>query len=193
MKDKIKNLCILFWTFFKIGLFTFGGGIAMISLIEATIVEKKKWVTSEEMLDIIAIAESTPGPIAVNSATFVGYRRGGILGAVFATLGVVFPSMIIITIIAIFYDRFMQYSIIQKAFKGILCATIVLIFAAGIKLFKPLNKTGNLIINCVLLLVAFALVLFLNVSSILLIACGGLFGWIVYTYFLKDKNEEEQK
>ena len=106
--SKFKNCLILFFEFFKIGLFTFGGGYAMIAVIERTIVERKKWIDHDEYLDVVAIAESTPGPIAINSATSIGYKVAGVLGSTFATLGVVLPSFVIIFIISLFFNQFLQ-------------------------------------------------------------------------------------
>ena len=109
MNDKLKRALSLFATFFKIGLFTFGGGYAMIPLIEKEIVDKKKWITGDDILEIFAISESTPGPIAINSATFVGYKTAGFLGALFATLGVVLPSFTIIFILSFFLEKFKHF------------------------------------------------------------------------------------
>ena len=103
---KIKVLISLFLTFFKIGLFTFGGGYAMIAVIERDIAEKKKWIEHEEFMDVIAIAESTPGPLAINSATYIGYKVGGVLGSLFATIGVALPSFVVIYVISLFFDAF---------------------------------------------------------------------------------------
>ena len=130
----------LFWTFFKIGLFTFGGGYAMISLIHKESVEKNHWISDEDMNNIIVVAESTPGPIAINSATFIGYKTGKFLGAFFAVLGVILPSLIIITIISIFLVSFKSISIIQFAFDGIRAAIIILMIEAIFKLSKPLKQ-----------------------------------------------------
>ena len=115
----MKHLFELFIMFFKIGLFTFGGGYAMISQIKEIIVEKKKWITEEELLEIITIAESTPGPIAINMATYIGYKRKKVLGSLFSTLGVVLPSFIIIFIISLFIEEFMSFKIVKYAFVGI--------------------------------------------------------------------------
>ena len=103
----MKKILSLFAAFFKIGLFTFGGGYAMVAVIERDLVEKKKWISSEEFSDVIAIAESTPGPLAINSATYIGYKVGGFLGSVFATLGVVLPSLAIIYVISLFFNEFL--------------------------------------------------------------------------------------
>ena len=121
----------LFLTFFNIGIFTFGGGYAMISIIENNCVEKKKWITHDEMMDITVIAESTPGPIAINCATFVGYKRAGLLGASAATLGVVVPSFTIIFVISTFLDNFLEIPVIANAFMGIKVGVGILIFRAG--------------------------------------------------------------
>ena len=120
-------LLSLFLTFLKIGLFTFGGGYAMIAQIKETVVQNKKWMTDQELLEVIAIAESTPGPIAINLATYVGYKKRGVLGSALATLGVVIPSLIIIFIISLFLDEFMTNKYVAYAFTGIKCAVAFLI------------------------------------------------------------------
>ena len=125
MKNK-KMLWELFSTLFKIGLFTFGGGYAMIAFFESEFVEKKKWLDKEEFLDMVAIAESTPGPIAINSATYVGYKNAGIIGAACATLGVVLPSFIIIYVISLFLDAFLTFELVGYAFKGIQAGVVYL-------------------------------------------------------------------
>ncbi|MCQ2530772.1 MAG: chromate transporter [Lachnospiraceae bacterium] len=130
----------IFLTFAKIGLFTFGGGYAMISIIDNNCVERKKWITHDEMMNITVIAESTPGPIAINCATYVGYKKGGFLGACAATIGVVLPSFVIIYIISIFLDNFLQIAWIAKAFTGIKAAVGILILDAAINMIKKMNK-----------------------------------------------------
>lgn len=129
----------LFLNFFKIGLFTFGGGYAMISLIENSCVEKKKWITHDEMMNITVIAESTPGPIAINCATFVGYKIAGVWGAIAATFGVVVPSFAIIFIISTFLDNFLEIPLIANAFMGIKVAVGILIFNAGFTMLKKMS------------------------------------------------------
>ena len=129
----------LFLTFFRIGLFTFGGGYAMISIIDDTCVSRKKWITSDEMLDMTVVAESTPGPVAINCATYVGYRRRGLAGAVAATLGVVLPSFFIILLISFFLNRFLEIKWVAGAFRGIRLAVGIIIADAGIKLIKKIN------------------------------------------------------
>ncbi len=190
----LKMLLTLFLTFFKIGLFTFGGGYAMIALFEREFVENKKWLTNDEFLDIIAIAESTPGPIAINSATFVGYKKGGVLGSIFATLGVVLPSLIIILVISLVFDAFLSLVWVQYAFRGIQAGVVFLILSAGLKMLKGLKK--NAINVIVLILTVIALVCFslfsINFSSIFLILIGGVIGLIVYLIgLIKDKKNKD--
>lgn len=130
----------LFLIFAKIGLFTFGGGYAMISLIENNCVEKKKWITHDEMMNITVIAESTPGPIAINCATYVGYKKAGIIGAIISTLGIVLPSFAVIYLISMFLDNFLEITIIANAFKGIKIAVGFLILDAAITMIKKMPK-----------------------------------------------------
>ena len=129
----------LFFAFFKIGVFTFGGGYAMISIIENHCVEKKKWITHDEMMDITVIAESTPGPIAINCATFVGHKMAGMVGAIVATLGVVLPSFSIIFIVSTFLDNFLEIPVIANAFMGIKVGVGILIFNAGFTMLKKMQ------------------------------------------------------
>ena len=145
------NLLVeLFLTFLKIGLFTFGGGYAMISIIEDNCVDKKRWITHEEMMDITVIAESTPGPIAINCATFVGYKIAGILGAIAATFGVVIPSFTIIFLISTFLDNFLGITVVANAFMGIKVGVGILIFNAGLTMLKKMtSKTlPRIIMTC---------------------------------------------
>ena len=138
---KEKNVVIeLFCTFARIGLFTFGGGYAMISLIQDICVEKKKWISHDEMMDITIIAESTPGPIAINCATYVGYKMRGIAGAIAATVGVILPSFIIIYLISLFLDSFLEIDWIASAFKGIKIAVGILILDAAFKMIAKMPK-----------------------------------------------------
>ena len=130
----------LFLTFAKIGLFTFGGGYAMIAMIENNCVEQKKWITHDEMMNITVIAESTPGPIAINCATFTGYKKAGLVGALMATLGMIMPSFMIIYLISMFLDNFLELTIIANAFKGIKIAVGLLILDAAITMIKKMHK-----------------------------------------------------
>ena len=130
----------LFLTFAKIGLFTFGGGYAMISVIENNCVERKQWITHDEMMDVTVIAESTPGPIAINCATFTGYKKAGFMGALVATFGIVLPSFVVIYLISILLDNFLELTIIANAFKGIKIAVGLLILDAAITMLKKMHK-----------------------------------------------------
>ena len=146
----------LFLSFAKIGLFTFGGGLAMISIIENTCVEKKQWITHDEMMDITVIAESTPGPIAINCATFTGYKIAGLAGSCAATLGVVIPSFTVIFLISMFLDNFLELPLIASAFQGIKVAVGILIVDAGFTMFKKMQKKpvplAIMICSCIVML-----------------------------------------
>ena len=177
MKNK-KMLWELFSTLFKIGLFTFGGGYAMIAFFESEFVEKKKWLDKEEFLDMVAIAESTPGPIAINSATYVGYKNAGVLGAACATLGVVLPSFIIIYVISLFLDAFLTFELVGYAFKGLQAGVVYLILSAGIKMLKGMKKNAmSVAILCAVLvcMIAFS-ILAVDFSAILFILISGVIG-----------------
>ena len=172
----------LFLTFAKIGLFTFGGGYAMISIIENICVEQKKWITHDEMMDITVIAESTPGPIAINCATYVGYRKKGIGGAIASTLGVVLPSFIIIFLISVFLDNFLEITWIANAFKGIRIAVGILILDAGINMFIKMKKK---FIPCVILGCSFTAMLLIsifswNFSSIFLMLIAAVISLVIF-------------
>jgi len=136
----MKDLLELFLTFFKIGLFTFGGGYAMISVIEDNAVQKKHWITDDDMMNVTVIAESTPGPIAINCATFVGAKRKGVPGAIAATFGVVLPSFLIILLLAKVLDRLLEYRPVIWAFAGIKAAVGLLIIDAAVKMIKKMEK-----------------------------------------------------
>ena len=195
MKNK-KMLWELFSTLFKIGLFTFGGGYAMIAFFESEFVEKKKWLDKEEFLDMVAIAESTPGPIAINSATYVGYKNAGVLGAACATLGVVLPSFIIIYVISLFLDAFLTFELVGYAFKGIQAGVVYLILSAGIKMLKGMKKNAmSVTILCAVLvcMIAFS-VLAVDFSAILFILISGVIGLAVHLIGkIKAKRVEGSK
>ncbi|MBQ1270989.1 MAG: chromate transporter [Clostridia bacterium] len=133
-------LCELFLTFAKIGFFTFGGGYAMIAMIENICVENKKWITHDEMMNITVIAESTPGPIAINCATFTGYKKAGFAGALAATFGIIVPSFAVIYLISMFLDNFLELTLIANAFKGIKIAVGILILDAAFTMIKKMHK-----------------------------------------------------
>ena len=176
----------LFFTFFKIGLFTFGGGYAMIPLIHHELVEKKQWINDDEMVNMIAIAESTPWVIAVNSATFVGYKIAKFWGGLLATIGVVLPSFIIISLIALFFENFLAIPLVAAAFKGIRAGVVVLILNACLKLYKKSPKTA---LAYLLMALALGLSLFVDFQylSFLLIVFGMVVG--ITSQMIKRKKE----
>lgn len=171
--NKLKTCGELFWSFFKIGALTFGGGAAMISIMAAEAVDKKKWITDEEMLDMVTVAESTPGPIAVNTATFVGYRQAGILGSIAATTGTVVPPFIIMVFIAAFFDFFKSIEAINYMFFGIRVGVIALILKAFLKMFSACKKDAFFY---ALFAVAFCAVAIFGAGTIPVIICAGLIG-----------------
>ena len=138
-KTNFKDILQLFLTFFKTGLLTFGGGYAMIPILQKEVSEKRKWIDEREIIDILAISESTPGPIAVNTATYVGYEVAGFWGSFFATLGLVLPSFVIIFVISFFYKDFMKWQVMQAAFKGLRIGVIILLIKAVLKLKKAIK------------------------------------------------------
>ena len=178
----------IFWelllVFMKIGLFTFGGGYAMLSVIEDNCVEKRKWITHDEMMNVTVIAESTPGPIAINCATFIGHKQGGCIGALMATFGVVTPSFIIIFLISMFLDNFLEIKIIANAFQGIKIAVGFLILNAGISMMKKMSKN---LLSRVVMAVSFLVMLLINlfawnfssISLMLIAAAISLGGFVI--------------
>ena len=187
----MKEVLKLFWIFFKLGLFTFGGGYAMIPQIKEVVIEKEKWLTEDEMLELLAIAESTPGPIAINMATYIGYQRKKILGSLFSTLGVVLPSVIIIFIISLFFDKFLANTYVAYAFVGIKACVAFLILKAGLGMLKKLEKKiiPILVFSIVLALMITFELLSINFSSIILILIGGIIG-IICNSLIKAKKGE---
>ena len=177
----------LFLTFAKIGLFTFGGGYAMISLIENSCVEKKGWITHDEMMNVTVIAESTPGPIAINCATFVGYKQKGMIGAIAATIGMVLPSFCIIFLISMFLDNFLEIAWIAHAFMGIKIAVGILILDAAIKMIRKMQKKPIplTIMACAFLAMLLIDIFALHVSSITLMLIAAV---ISLAIFLTRRN-----
>lgn len=182
----------------KIGLFTFGGGYAMINILDNEFVVKKKWIDSDEFMDVVTIAESTPGPIAINCSTFIGYKKMGLIGAIVATLGMCVPSFAIIYLISLFFNQFLAISAVASAFKGIQVCVIFLIFSAGFKMLKKIKKS---VFNITVMSLTFiAMVTFslfsVSFSSIFYILIFGLVGLFIYTVgYLRGKNQgkEEKK
>lgn len=193
----LKMLLQLFISTMKIGLFTFGGGYAMIHLLENEFVEKKQWLESEEFIDLVAIAESTPGPIAINCSTYIGYKRAGVLGAVCATLGICIPSFVIVYLISLFFNQFLAISWVASAFKGIQVCVIFLVASAGVRMLKKIKKTlFNVIVFLATLLTMVAFNVFsVSFSSIFYILISALVGVTIYAvqYARKKWNSSSDK
>ena len=185
----------LFFTFAKIGLFTFGGGYSMISIIENLCVEQKKWITHEEMMDVTVIAESTPGPIAINCATFVGYKQRGIWGALAATFGMVLPSFAIIYMISVFMDDFLEIAWIASAFKGIRIAVGLLIVDVAVKMIRKMKKK---VVPIVIMCCSFIAMLLINIfawnfSSIFLMLTAALASFVIFIIQSPSKGKGGEK
>ena len=193
---RLKSLWLLFINMLKIGLFTFGGGYAMIHLLENEFVSKKKWIEEDEFMDLVAIAESTPGPIAINCSTYIGYKKERILGAVLATLGMCIPSFTIIFFISLFFNQFLSIGWVASAFKGIQVCVVFLILSAGVKMLKKMKKKPfNLIVMSAtfLCMVAFG-VFAVSFSYIFYILISGFVGLLIYLIgYFKSKKSPEQK
>lgn len=191
----MKKYFSLFFTMLKIGMFTFGGGYAMIALLENEFVEKKKYMKKDEFLDMVAIAESTPGPIAINAATYIGYRRAGVFGSAMATIGVCIPSFVIIYVISLFFDAFLSFKLVEYAFRGIQVCVVYLIFSAGLKMLGQMKKTvfsvtvTSTVVLCMLIFSLFAV----KFSTILYILICGAVGLFIYLLQQTKQKKEEKK
>ncbi|MGI6772218.1 MAG: chromate transporter [Clostridiales bacterium] len=181
---KLKFILRLLITMLKIGLFTFGGGYAMIALLENEFIEKKKWIEKDEFLNMVAIAESTPGPIAINAATYIGYQTAGLWGALAATVAVCIPSFIIIFLISLFFDTFLSLTYVAYAFRGIQICVIYLILSAGIRMLKGLEKNVfnfGILLSVMLVMTVFSIfaVEFSTVFYILICGTVGVFFYLI--------------
>ena len=191
----MKKYLNLFFTMLKIGLFTFGGGYAMIALLQNEFVEKKKYMEKDEFLDMVAIAESTPGPIAINAATYIGYKQLGLLGSLVATVAICIPSFVIIFAISLFFDAFLSFKLVEYAFRGIQVCVIYLIFSAGFKMLKQMKKTAfsisivSAVLVCMIVFSLFA-VKFSTIFYILICGCMGLVAYLIKQF---SANKEETK
>ena len=194
--QKFKTCLKLFLVMFKIGLFTFGGGYAMISLLESELVAKRKWLESDEFLNVVAIAESTPGPVAINAATYVGYKLAGVWGSLSATVAVALPSFSIIFLISLFFDAFLSLKYVAYAFDGIQVCVIFLILSAGVKMLLKLEKTvWNIAVTSLVIAVMIALsVLSIAFSSVwyILITAGLALLLYLFSYFRARRKETSE-
>ena len=192
-ESKFVSVLKLFLTFLKVGAFTFGGGYAMIPIIQKETVERRKWVNNNDILDILAISESTPGPISVNAATYIGFKVAGFWGSFFATLGLAIPSFVIIYIISFFYKTFMSWSIVQAAFKGLSVGVIILLFSAVLKLRKSVPHNWLSIVLFSLTLVGMMCYNFFQLKipsvSLIFIGLGLLVGIIATLLSRKEKGK----
>jgi len=191
----MKKYLVLFFTMLKIGLFTFGGGYAMIALLENEFVEKKKYMEKEEFLDMVALAESTPGPIAINSATYIGYKHLGFFGALTATTAICIPSFVIIYVISLFFDAFLSFTLVEYAFKGIQVCVVYLIFSAGYKMLKQIKMTAfsTVIITAVMVCMILFSLFAVKFSTIFFILISGVAGIVVYLIKNAGRKEDEEK
>ncbi len=196
---KLKSLLSLFFTMVKIGLFTFGGGYAMIPFFENEFVNKKNIINKDEFMDIVTISESTPGPISINFSTFIGYKIAGFWGALLGTIGVCLPSFLLIYIISLFFANFLAISWISAAFKGVQVCVVFLILSAGIKMFKQLSKTP---LNIILFSITYGCMITFSILSIkfssiyyivIVLVCCLLIQLINCLKHKKQKNNENKK
>ena len=180
----------LFYIFAKIGLITFGGGYAMISIIENICVERKGWISQDEMMNMTVIAESTPGPIAINCATYVGYKMAGVAGATVATFGMVVPSFVVIFVISKFLDDFLKFTVIAHAFQGIKIAVGLIIFEAAVRMIKKMSKKvfPKVVVVCSFVTMMAVNVFSLKFSSITLMIMVGILSFLIYKTQEKIKN-----
>ena len=195
MKKLLESLKLML-IMMKTGAFTFGGGYAMISLLHTEFVERKGYLSNDEFMDVVAIAESTPGPIAINMSTYIGYKRSGFLGALLSTIGMCLPSFLIIFLISLFFNDFLEISWVANAFRGIEICVIYLILSAGIKMIRQLKKSAFNIVILVLtavLMVAFS-IFSVSFSAIFYILISGGLGLIIFLVkYIKEKTKEAKK
>ena len=194
--QKFRTCLKLFLVMFKIGLFTFGGGYAMISLLESELIAKRKWLESDEFLNVVAIAESTPGPVAINAATYVGYKLAGFWGSLTATVAVALPSFSIIFLISLFFDAFLSLKYVAYAFDGIQVCVIFLILSAGVKMLLKLEKTvWNIVVTAVVIAVMIALsVLSIAFSSVWYILITAGLALLLYLFsYLRARRKEKSE
>lgn len=187
---KLKQFLELYFVFAKIGTFTIGGGLAMMPMIQKELIEKRHWITDDELLDYYAVGQSTPGIVAVNVSTFVGYKQLGILGGIIATFGMVTPSLVIIMILANFINSIDDYPIVQKALKGINVAVTALLTSVVVNFSK---KTIKNIFNAICMIISFVIVFFLKIQSFYIILAALLIGTIITAIKLKKESKKSEK
>ena len=192
-RRSFKDILILFLVFLKLGLFSFGGGTTMLTLLHDELVEKRKWIDNDELMEMTAISESTPGPIAINLATYLGYSRGGFLGALFATLGVVVPPFAIVFVISMFFQNLLTYEVVQYAFMGIKCGVVFLLCKVTITLLKGNRKDwlSIIIFTVVTALMVIFTIFAVSFSAIYFILIGAVIGLVVYGLIPYKKEQKK--
>lgn len=187
MNDKLKKYFELYYAFAKIGTFTIGGGLAMMPMMQKELIENHQWITEEDLIDYYAVGQSTPGIVAVNVATFVGFRQAGVLGGIIATLGMVTPSLVIITILASLISSIDDYPVVQKALKGINVAVAALLTSVIVKFAK---KTIKNVKHFIFMLISFSLIFWLKIPSFWIIL-GAIICGVILTYINLQKSKKE--
>ena len=194
MKEKhsFKNLINLFLTFFKLGIFSIGGGPTMLTLLQGELVEKKKWITNDELMEMTAIAESTPGPIAINLATYLGYKKGGFFGAFFATLGVIITPFILMFCISLFLENILSNEAVRYAFMGIKVGVVFLLLKVSLTLVKTMKKDwfGILLLIVVTLAMILITIFAINFSAIYFILIGAVLGLLIYGIIPRKRGKK---
>ena len=195
MKERrsFKNYLSLFLTFLKLGLFSIGGGTTMLTLLQGELVEKKKWINNNELMEMTAISESTPGPIAINLATYLGYSRGGFLGALFATLGVVLPPFTIMFVISLFFQNLLEYEVVRYAFIGVKCGVVFLLCKVAITLIISNKKDWFaifILVSVTSLMIIFT-ILAISFSTIYFILIGAVLGLLIYGLIPYKKEQKK--
>ena len=191
-KNSLKNLLNLFLTFFKLGLFAIGGGPTMLTLLQGELVEKKKWLSNDELMEVTAIAESTPGPIAINLATYLGYKRGGFLGALLSTLAIVITPFTLMFVISLFLEKFLSLEAVKYAFMGIKVGVVFLLLKVSFTLVKGLKKDwfGIILLSTVTVAMVLITVFAINFSAIYFILLGAILGLLVYGVIPKKRRDK---
>ena len=189
----MSTLLAIFLSMLKIGCFAFGGGYAIIALLENEFISKRNWIDHDEFLDVVAIAESTPGPIAINVATYIGYKLKGVFGAIVTTVGMCLPSFVIMYLVSLFYEQFMEITLVAAAFKGIQICVVYLIASAGLKMLKKMKKTPqNIIVFSVTCIGMILCTLFdIHISSVWFILAAGVLGLSIF--FIKKTRAKGEK
>ena len=194
MKEKksLKNLLTLFLTFFKLGIFSIGGGPTMLTLIQGEFVEKKKWLDNDELMEMTAIAESTPGPIAINLATYLGYKKGGFLGALVSTLGVIITPFVFMFCISLFLENTLTNQAVQYAFMGVKVGVVFLLLKVSITLIKGIKKDwfGIALLHLVTVAMVLITIFAVNFSAIYFILMGAVLGLLVYGIIPKKRGQK---